>query len=834
MFTCSLSFSHYWGDPMRLRALGALTLSIAVAGSIAPLTAAQAAAVSPHDVGTASTEFYLAHGNAASLNGGVLIDDTSPNVSVTADSITASVSGWEVALSSTTPLAPGTYTTGLSISSTMGSAYSCATGSFTIIEISASDVNATFSGDCGPNASVADNVGFVRYNATLATPVPTVPSSAQPVTDPPNSGTTSANADEFSFLSADGDYIGGGSSADYTGSNVVVNGSQGVADVDAGPWTLNLSAPTGGLLVPGTYVGATRYPFNSSSEPGISVYGDGRGCNNDYGTFTIYQIASDSTGALSQLNATFEQTCESATAPALVGFIRFNATEPTPVPTLPAGSSLITPKLAISTGASESDGESDVVLDASGSTGADSSASYSFDFHDGTTPTVSTTPKVTVPRWEGTYDVTVTITDGPQTVSTNPQWYTVGDGYHAVTPTRLLDTRNGTGGTTGPIAKNGKVVLTLPSSITDSGHGTLRAVTLNLTVTQPTALGLVTAYSTGLSQNPTTSNLNYSKGQTIANLVTVPVVSNQIVLAVTSGGTEQLIADLEGYYTSGDDATNAGFGSVKPARIMDTRHNIGGVGGRVAGGKTIKLKLPSSVPTGAAAVVLNVTAVAPATAGFVSAFPDGSTPNTSNVNYPAGANLPNLVIVSVPADRTIDFKNGGSGAVDIVADLDGYFSTSATAKFVPFFPTRLFDTRKDGGPLGPYSYEWYAMAYALQVPTPALTAALYNVTVTQPTAPGFVSVVPDPISTLPSVSNLNFGKGQTIANSVLAPMTDGLQDYANGSPTGSIQLISDLFGYFAQPDSTVAPPNAPVGPSVRGNAVGAPATRLHNRLAPAA
>ena len=51
----------------------------------------------------------------------------------------------------------------------------------------------------------------------------------------------------------------------------------------------------------------------------------------------------------------------------------------------------------------------------------------------------------------------------------------------------------------------------------------------------------------------------------------------------------------------------------------------------------------------------------------------------------------------------------------------------------------------------------------------ALTAALYNVTATQPTAPGYVSVVPDPISGVPSVSNLNFGTGQTIANSVLAP-----------------------------------------------------------------
>jgi hypothetical protein len=809
---------------MRLRALGALTVSIAVVGGIAPLTAQ--AATTPHAaVGTAPTEFYLAHGNSATADGGTVIDSTSPVVSVSTnlESVTASVSGWEVSLTSSTALAPGTYTSGVSLQSTSGNAYSCDTGSFTIIEMSATDVNATFNFNCGPTASTPDSVGFLRYNATLTTPVPAPPSSAQPITDPPNSGTTSANADEFSFISGQGDYIGQGSPADYTGSNVVVTGTQGWAAVNAGGWSLSLSAPIGGLLVPGTYTGATGYPLNSGSAPGISVFGDGRGCDSYYGTFTIYQIASDSTGALTQLNATFTQTCDAITSPPLVGFIRYNATEPTPVP------ALLTASLKPSISGAESDGASDVTLAATGN--ATAGASYSYDFGDQTTATVSTDTSATKPEYEGTYPIAVTVTDAGQTYSTPTQWFTVGDGYHAVTPLRLLDTRKGTGGTTGPIAKDGKVVLSLPASITDSGHGPLTAVVLNLTVTQPTALGLVNAYSTGLPQNPTTSNLNFGKGQTIANLVTVPMIAGgQVVLSVNSGGTEQLLADLEGYYTAGDDSTDAGYGLVTPTRILNTRNGVGGAGGRVAGGKTIKLKLPSSVPTGATAIALNVTAVAPSSAGDLDVFPDGSTAGTSNVNYPAGATVPNMVIVSVPADRTIDFKNGGGGAVDILADLDGYFSDAATSKFVPYFPVRLFDTRKAGGALDSYSYEWYAMAYALQVPTSALTAALYNVTVTQPTGSGYVSVVPDPISKVPAVSNLNFVKGETIANSVLAPMTNGVQDYFNGSPAGSIQLISDFFGYFAKPLATTAPPTAPptsaFTASVRGNAVGTPAARL--------
>jgi hypothetical protein len=791
---------------MRLRALGALTASVALFGGIAPQAVAQAAAAPQSTAGTAPTEFYLAHGNTASVNGGTIIDSTSPNVSVSAnlESVTVSTSSWELSLSSSAALAPGTYTSGVSLMSTMGSAYSCSTGSFTIIEMSATDVNATFSLDCGPTASVPDNVGFVRYNATLATPVPTTPSDAQPITDPPNSGTTSANADEFSFISAQGDYIGGGSPADYTGSNVVVNGSQGVANVDAGGWTLNLSAPAGGLLVPGTYVGATRYPFNSSSAPGVSLYGDGRGCNNDYGTFTIYQIASDSTGALSQLNATFSQTCEQTTAPPLVGFIRYNATEPTPVP------AFLTASLKPSTGTAQSDGETNVTLAASGN--ATAGASYSYNFGDGATATVSSDASVTKPEWEGTYPVSVTVTDAGQTYTTPTQWLTVGDGYHAVAPQRIMDTRKGQGAN-GPIQAMHTVTLPLPSSITSANHGPIEAVVLNVTVTGATAGGNIKVYSTGLSQVPTTSNVNFGAGQTVANQVTVALVpGGQLVFNVQENpGTVQLIADVEGYYTSGNDSTNSGYAAVTPKRLIDTRSKTGGIGGRLPAWGHVRYTLPSSVPAGATAVAFNVTAVNAGASGDLKVYPDSSTiPNISNLNFAKGNTVPNLVIVQVPASRVIDFYLDSNGSADLLVDLEGYYSTSATAKFVPMFPTRLFDTRTNFLPGPLQSGEWLitSMSYIVQVPTSALKAALYNVTVTQPQNDGNIIVAPDPPTSLPITSNVNFGKGATVANSALGAMFNGKQDFFNES-YGTTQLIADVFGYFATPLASSAPPSTP-------------------------
>jgi hypothetical protein len=196
-------------------------------------------------------------------------------------------------------------------------------------------LNATLSQACGIAAGPL--AGLIRYNATIPTPVPSLPSSAQPVTPPPHSGTTSAHPDELSWRSAPGDSVGRGRPADYTGSSVRVAGSLGRVQVEAemgtARWILQLTAPDGQQLTPGTYPDATG--TIPGAGPSIDISGDGSGCDITRGSFTIYQIASGPDGTLTQLNATFSQTCDNSAGP-LVGLIRYNATIPTPVPVLPA------------------------------------------------------------------------------------------------------------------------------------------------------------------------------------------------------------------------------------------------------------------------------------------------------------------------------------------------------------------------------------------------------------------------------------------------------------------------------------------------------------------
>ncbi len=93
--------------------------------------------------------------------------------------------------------------------------------------------------------------------------------------------------------------------------------------------------------------------------------------------------------------------------------------------------------------------------------------------------------------------------------------------YSSLTPARVLDTRNGTGGTTGPVGPGQTVKLKVLGAGGVPAAG-VEAVVLNVTVTQASASGYVTVYPDGVTR-PTASNLNFVAGQTIPNLVVAPV-----------------------------------------------------------------------------------------------------------------------------------------------------------------------------------------------------------------------------------------------------------------------------------------------------------------------
>jgi hypothetical protein len=135
-----------------------------------------------------------------------------------------------------------------------------------------------------------------------------------------------------------GDYVGQGVTYSYSTSAGDTFGSSMSAQVvhvnvsaaNGDWWFLDFAAPAGQTLAVGTYDSATRYPFQDASVPGLSVFGNGRGCNTLTGSFTVTEIAIAAGGAIDHFDADFEQHCEGAT-PALRGHVHV-VTDPPPPP----------------------------------------------------------------------------------------------------------------------------------------------------------------------------------------------------------------------------------------------------------------------------------------------------------------------------------------------------------------------------------------------------------------------------------------------------------------------------------------------------------------------
>lgn len=102
-------------------------------------------------------------------------------------------------------------------------------------------------------------------------------------------------------------------------------------------WLVDFAAPSQQLLTVGTYSGAVRFPFQDFNQAGLSIAGDGAGCNTLTGNFTVLEINYGANNDILSFDATFEQHCEGVAA-ALRGEFRFNAH---PVVTLTSPAHLI-------------------------------------------------------------------------------------------------------------------------------------------------------------------------------------------------------------------------------------------------------------------------------------------------------------------------------------------------------------------------------------------------------------------------------------------------------------------------------------------------------------
>ena len=119
--------------------------------------------------------------------------------------------------------------------------------------------------------------------------------------------------------------------------------------------------------------------------------------------------------------------------------------------------------------------------------------------------------------------------------------------YHALTPARILDTRDGTG-------LSGLFSSYVARTFGVAGRGGVptnaTAVTGNLTVTQQTALGYL-YIGPNATNNPTSSTLNFPLADDRANGVTVALGGTgtlSVTYVAVPGATAQVIFDVTGYF----------------------------------------------------------------------------------------------------------------------------------------------------------------------------------------------------------------------------------------------------------------------------------------------
>lgn len=431
-----------------------------------------------------------------------------------------------------------------------------------------------------------------------------------------------------------------------------------------------------------------------------------------------------------------------------------------------------------------------------------------FDFGDGTAVTTTSGTDCQASHHYttvGTFTVTLTVKDsGGNTAASSSSFASNGYYFTPMAPTRVLDTRKGTGvPSVAKVAPGGTVRLELVgNSLIQPAAGATAAV-LNVTVTDAVGAGYVTVYPDDTAM-PNASNLNFNEGQVIANTVTVKLgADGAVLLKNSSTGTIDLVADLEGYYAvSGD-----GYVTSSPQRLVDTRVSKTTL---PAGGT---IKVDTNTGAGPDAVLLNVTVTNPTGTGYITVYEDGTAmPNASNVNFTPHETIANEDIAEISElGGVLDFTNRSTGSVDLVVDESGYFQYNVGAAFVPMNPTRYLDTRKG---IGEFSGNLTSTGALASFGTGALTisgippisgqpaqakAIAANITVTQPAAGGYITAYPANETPRPTASTLNFSAGETIPNAATVQLsddaTDGIDLY-NGSP-GTVQLIVDVEGYYA-------------------------------------
>lgn len=366
-------------------------------------------------------------------------------------------------------------------------------------------------------------------------------------------------------------------------------------------------------------------------------------------------------------------------------------------------------------------------------------------------------------------------------------------------PVRVIDTRVGLGRYGIRLASGDlRVSVTGVSGIPANA----RAIVATLTGVANQGPGYVTLWPSG-SARPEVSNLNLDAvGEAVANLATVRLGVGG-ALDVFTDRPADVIIDIAGWYQQVDRPVSAGRSVLldTPVRALDTRTR----GFVVPAGGSVDVVLPRSIPGDATAVLVNLTAVGVAGAGYVSTgqIGENTPPETSNLNLNRAGEtraVASTVAVSTSAAGR-GFRLWTTTAAHLLVDVMGSVTGASapeatTGLFVPVAPRRLLDTRASGQ-VGRAWGSWLVECAVPELAGVSVGGAVINVTAVNARGPGYVSVLAarQEQRRYESVSHLNVDRrGQTASNHAVSRVAHGagLSVYTS---LGAHVLV-DLAGYL--------------------------------------
>jgi FtsP/CotA-like multicopper oxidase with cupredoxin domain len=253
----------------------------------------------------------------------------------------------------------------------------------------------------------------------------------------------------------------------------------------------------------------------------------------------------------------------------------------------------------------------------------------------------------------------------------------VGATYFTVTPNRVADSRPATRNGLTTLLSNTAQIVQIANKTPGVGATNIpvnaTAVTLNVTVVNPSSAGYVTVSTPGSSG---ISTINFPARDTRANNLTVALTGGNVSVLFVGGrgATANVFIDVTGYFAPG--FGGASYVTVTPTRVLDSRAGtrLGMTSSLTAGtGATFTV---TGAPAGVIAVTGNLAEVGATGTGSLTLLPTSTVPpTTTTISFPARDTRADGVTIGVGPGGTlwIIYTGPAGTRADALFDVTGFF-----------------------------------------------------------------------------------------------------------------------------------------------------------------